>query len=396
MKKRILILILSLLAGFFSASAVDCTITGPAATTTICAGETVSLIVSASGGTGGYTYQWYSNTTNSNTGGTSLGSGDGAQTDTYSPNTSAAGTFYYYCVITSVSADCGPNPSSVATVTVNPLPAAITGTAEVCVGSTTTLADATGGGTWSSLDDLIATVGSGTGIVTGVSGGVVDIKYTITATGCFVTQSVTVDPASVGGDVTGDAAVCSGTNSTVLTLSGHTGSVEKWQYSTDNWTTPIDISNTNLTYTATNLTLTTKYRAVVKSGVCSSATSTDAEVTVNPLPDPITGTAEVCVGSTTTLSNATGGGEWASLNTGVATVGSATGVVTGVSGGTADIKYTITATGCYVTQTVTVYAASVGGDVTGDASVCSGTNSTVLTLSGHTGTVEKWQYSTNN
>jgi hypothetical protein len=50
----------------------------------------------------------------------------------------------------------------------------------------------------------------------------------------------------------------------------------------------------------------------------------------NPLA-ATTGTSTVCVGSTTTLSNATSGGTWSSGSPGKATVGAATGVVTGVA-----------------------------------------------------------------
>ena len=58
-------------------------------------------------------YQWYSNTTNSNENGTML---TGETNDTYSPSTSNAGTFYYYCVATNSE---GSATSDVATITVN-------------------------------------------------------------------------------------------------------------------------------------------------------------------------------------------------------------------------------------------------------------------------------------
>src|SRR5690606_18401500 len=79
-------------------------------------------------------------------------------------------------------------------------------------------------------------------------------------------------------------------------------------------------------------------------------------VTVNALPvvDAITGTLEVFEGETTTLSNTTPDGVWSSSNEAVATV-DASGVVTGVSDGTAEITYTVTNTsGCSVSVTVTV------------------------------------------
>src|SRR5207248_5903718 len=47
--------------------------TQPTATQTLCTGGTpTNLTVAASGGTGSFTYQWYSNAANSNTGGTSI------------------------------------------------------------------------------------------------------------------------------------------------------------------------------------------------------------------------------------------------------------------------------------------------------------------------------------
>jgi uncharacterized protein (DUF2141 family) len=88
--------------------------------------------------------------------------------------------------------------------------------------------------------------------------------------------TVTVNPVTVGGTIDGDETVCSGTNSTTLTLSGHTGAIARWESSTSSTFASgvTNISNTTTTLTATNLTATTYYRAVLKSGACSSANST--------------------------------------------------------------------------------------------------------------------------
>jgi gliding motility-associated-like protein len=63
-------------------------------------------------------YQWYSNTSNSNTGGTAI---TGANSATYTPSTSTAGALYYYVV---VSGTCTPNATSNVSglVTTNALP----------------------------------------------------------------------------------------------------------------------------------------------------------------------------------------------------------------------------------------------------------------------------------
>jgi ribosomal protein S11 len=153
-------------------------------------------------------------------------------------------------------------------------------------------------------------------------------SYSITTTGNTCTAAtesgtITISPTPIGGAVAGNATVCSGTNSTVLTLSGHTGDILKWQSSTDaGFPTPTDIPNTTTTLTAANLTATTYYRAVIQSGACSTpANSVSAVITVNPT--------------------------------------------------------------------------SIGGTIAGSATVCSGTNNTVLTLSGHTGNILNWQSSIN-
>ncbi|WP_416223649.1 beta strand repeat-containing protein, partial [Tenacibaculum ascidiaceicola] len=125
--------------------------------------------------------------------------------------------------------------------------------------------------------------------------------------------SLTIIPTSVGGSIAGSTNVCTGTNSTTLTLSGHTGNIIRWESSTDNFTTDTDIANTTTTLTATNLTATTQYRAVVQSGACAEVSSTTATITVDPT--------------------------------------------------------------------------SVGGSIAGSTNVCTGTNSTTLTLSGHTGNI---------
>jgi gliding motility-associated-like protein len=63
-----------------------------------------NLSVVATGG--GLTYQWFSNTTNTSTGGTLL---SGATSATYTPLTTSAGTLYYYVV---VSGTCSPAVTS--------------------------------------------------------------------------------------------------------------------------------------------------------------------------------------------------------------------------------------------------------------------------------------------
>ncbi len=104
-------------------------------------------------------------------------------------------------------------------------------------------------------------------------------------------------------------------------------------------------------------------------------------VTVNPLPEPITGTLNLCIGSTATLSDATPGGSWTSETTAIATI-DAGGVVTGVSSGTSVISYTLL-TGCAVTATVTINSLPAPTfTLQPGPSTCSGTDVTYSTEPG--------------
>lgn len=73
-------------------------------------------------------------------------------------------------------------------------------------------------------------------------------------------------------------------------------------------------------------------------------------------PAAITGTLTAATAATSTLSDATPGGNWLSSNTAVATVGYASGIVTGVAGGTATISYVTGPGSCFAVATFTVTA----------------------------------------
>ena len=105
-----------------------------------------------------------------------------------------------------------------------------------------------------------------------------------------------------------------------------------------------------------------------------------------PLPSAgaITNTVTLCAGSTTTLSNATPGGVWSSSATSIATVGSS-GVVTGISAGSAVISYTVTNSFGSATTTlaVVVNPAASAGIIAGTEMVIEG--STTLLSSAYAG-----------
>lgn len=234
-----------------------------------------------------------------------------------------------------------------------------------------------------------------------------DINTTNDATTGYV---VTSTAPSVGGTVAGGTNVCTGANSGVLTLSGQTGSVLNWEYSTDGGTTWISISNTTTTQSYLNLTVPTQYRAKVQNGTCAVATSTIASMTINPttVGGTVSGTATVCSGANGATMTSGGGRvgsilKWQfSIDAGI--------TWTDIANTTSTQAYlNLVTTTRYRVQVqsgacstvfssvaiITVNPPSVGGTVSGGTTVCSGTNSGTLTLAGQTGSVTRWEFSTN-
>ena len=84
-------------------------------TQTICLNGTAQPLVSDAVGTGTLSYQWYYNTTNSNTGGILI---SGAVSNSYQPSTSIAGTSYYYVVVSDSYCE-GISYSPVVSVTID-------------------------------------------------------------------------------------------------------------------------------------------------------------------------------------------------------------------------------------------------------------------------------------
>ncbi|MEY3411865.1 MAG: putative adhesin, partial [Bacteroidota bacterium] len=215
---------------------------------------------------------------------------------TISGTPTASGTFAYSILLTG---GFGGSVSATGTITVTAANA--TGTASstptLCINTAlTNITRTTTGATG---------IGSATGLPAGVSaawaGNVITISGTPTASGTFsysipltggcgavnATGTITVSPVTVGGSVSGTATVCPGSNSGTLTLSGHTGSVVRWESSSaSNFASPTTISSTATSYTYTNLSSVTYYRAVVQSGTCSSSTSSTATITLS---EPIDG-----------------------------------------------------------------------------------------------------------
>ena len=273
----------------------------------------------------------------------------------------------YLVVATNTTTGCMSQMSGSATIIINPLPAAITGTTSICVNATTTLTDATAGGTWSSNDITIATIDPSLGLMTGVASGMTTITYTLPTT-CAATTPVTINALPVVAAISGVTNECVGfgniladataggiwssTNGTIATIDAVSGTVNG-----------IAAGTVTISYTVTNI-----------FGCVAAATTPD---TVNALPvvAAISGAGSVCVNSTATLADSTAGGVWMSSDITIATIDPSLGTVTGVAAGAATITYTVTSpAGCvtFVTASETVNPLPTVTAIYGPANVCAG------------------------
>src|SRR5688572_2996919 len=288
-----------------------------------------------------------------------------------------------------------------------------------------------GGTNWSNLSNnaTYSGVTSGTLNISPVTPAMNNNKYraVLKSGACSSVESASatlnVDAGSVGGTVAAAQTICYGNQPTNdLTLSGHTGSVVKWQRSTSSDFTDgvSDIPNTTTTLTAAaigSLTQDTWFRAVIKSGECSSANSSAVKVTVNPasVGGGVASPQTICYGSqpsaNLTLSGNVGSvTKWqrstsSDFTAGVTDIANVTTTLTAASIGalTQDTWFRAVVTSGICTSAnsgsvkITVDPASVGGSVAAAQTICSGNQpSSNLALSGHTGTVIKWQRSTSS
>ena len=110
----------------------------------------------------------------------------------------------------------------------------------------------------------------------------VSYKVVITENGCIKDTSalLKVDTLNIGGTLGIDTLICKGSNSGLLTLKNNAGDVIKWQSSISPFTIFTDISPlvTSKTYTSGSLSVPTKFRVVVKSGLCPEVNSLEKKV----------------------------------------------------------------------------------------------------------------------
>lgn len=290
----------------------DPTITSPTpASYCLNSSTAVPLSITASGGTSTpYTYQWYANSVNNNTGGTSI---SGANSASYIPATTSVATTYYYCIVTQGNG-CSVS-SNAAAITVTSAPSISSqpiGTQTVCLDgavSALSVAYASGSGSpsyqWysNSSNSYIGGVA-----IPGAAGSsyvpltnLVGTTYyfcviTFASSGCSSISSnisqivVVADPVVTTQPLT-TQTICGGgsiPNALNVAYSGGTGTLSYQWYSVNGSTNTLIGSATSATYLPPAFTTPGTYNFAVQISLsgsgCNMVQSNNAQVIV--LPDP--------------------------------------------------------------------------------------------------------------
>jgi hypothetical protein len=241
-----------------------------------------------------------------------------------------------------------------------------------------------------------------------------DMPGDITSGITISTRTIEISGASSGWVSGGNINVCSGSNSTVLTLNNYTGSIVRWESSFDNFfTAGTTISSTSPTITVTNLIKTTYYRAIVNSTsptTCSNLATSSAFLSVKPtLSGSIFASNNViCSGG---IAELTLSGQQGSVNKWQRSTDNIN--WTNIPNITSNLSETISSAGTYyyrvevqtlncgsavysANKTITVILGTPpNGGLVSSASHATSTNAGTLTLTNYTGTIVKWQKSVN-
>ncbi|MDG1278123.1 MAG: Ig-like domain-containing protein [Algoriphagus sp.] len=250
----------------------------------------------------------------------------------------------------------------------------VNGPQSICIGGSTTFTSTMAGGVWSSADPSIATVNPSTGVITGISAGAATIRYTIT--GCTVATSsrtIFVNSPISPGTLSGNQDICIGGDTQLLSSTAF----GTWSSANPSVAT---VSSTGLVTGVSVGTVDIIYRLPASGGCPAPETSISINVSSPPDAGTLSGIQEVCEGGTRTFSSTISGGTWSSGNPAVATIDPSTGIVTGISAGSAILTYTVSGSGgCpddFETRSITVTALADAGTLSGADELCVNESST--------------------
>ncbi|MCX6251815.1 MAG: hypothetical protein NTX61_13815, partial [Bacteroidetes bacterium] len=404
----------------YSASVV----TGPN-DATICSGGSANLSVTASAGSGSYTYQWYSGTSNMGPWTTIIN----ATNASYSTGALTSDLYYY------AEVECGLSNSRAAFVHVVPSPDIFSQPvgATICSGSDYNLTVSASGGTPTLLYQWQSN-GNGCSGYTNIPGATASsyhisaltqsryyrVRVSADGDNCATTYSncASVMVPVITSNPSGYIICYEGTHTMTVSASGGTSYTYLWQYRTPPATGYTDITTaTDITYTTFSLSSDTYFRTIISSPstagpICALVTnSAFVQVVADPTFVTIPSDATICSGGTQDLSvSATGGTpslnyQWQYYNDpdwynapGTATNTSYT---TPALTGTTQYRVLVSAggNGCTTAQstaTVTVNPDPNVYDQPDNITICSNTHTTLsMAASGGTPSLDyHWQWST--
>jgi hypothetical protein len=361
-----------------------------------CVTPTTGTISGSSAGCIGTTTQYTTNSTaggvwsSSNPAVASVGSSTGL-VSSLSPGTASIS----YALILS----CGSAVPAPQTITVNPSPAPITGSSNVCSATPATLSSTTTGGTWSSSNSAVATIGSSSGVVTGASQGVITITYT--SLGCTTLKTVSVNISPNVYTVSGGGAYCNGSTAPNIILSNSDALISYSLYNGVTLVSTLSGVGHSLNFGSQAASGVYTVLAVNPNGGCSVNMSGSATVTMNipPTANNVTapgGATSYCAGGAGVsigLNGSTPGISY-QLYAGTAMAGTAYtgmgGAFTFPSMATTAGVYTVigtnTSTGCTTvmngSETVSINPNPNIYTVTGSGNYCIGSNGLPVGLTG--------------
>jgi hypothetical protein len=272
-------------------------------------------------------------------------------------------------------------------ITINALPAPITGSGHVCIGSNASLASVTAGGRWSGSNTALATIDSVSGAMAGLVAGTDTIAYSLT-TGCVARSLVTINALPTQFAITGGGQYCAGGTAPHIQLASSTPAIHYQLYHAGTTAGGV-INGTGAaldfgSFTATG-TYTVKATDPVTSCVQNMASPTVIISNSLPITYTVTGGAAYCAGDTGAhirLSGSASGINY-QLYAGPALVGGAL-AGTGSSldfgllntAGTYTVSATNATTGCTGNMigsgTLTINSLPVSFTVTGGGHYCAG------------------------
>ncbi len=366
----------------------------------ICPNSSAAPLQVTASGTGPLTYQWYSNTANSNTGGIAI---TGATSPAFTPPTSTIGTTYYYLIVTGPCGSAKSGVSGAITIKTPPNPV-ITGNTSVCANATAvsySVVNNTGssylwvvtGGSYSTQSPNAISVNWGAAGPGNVRVAETNSQWCQT----IVDKPVTINPLPVTGTISGPSPVCANTTGAVYSVTNTIGSSYTWTVTGPTGTTFSSNGNTATVNWGVAGSGTVKVTETNSFG-CAGATVTKS-VTINANPISISiggGGATACPNSTVSYSvtNTINSSYTWTITGGTQASGAKTNAITVTwgNGGAGNVNVVETnLAGCVGTPAnKSVSVGPLTTPISGSATVCPNSNGIAYSVANVTGNTYTW------